>query len=273
MILKYINSANEEIDFLSDSIRVREANFSGYEWEYDSTEKQYGISIDRFKKKEKRYDLSVAFKGTDAERKENLDRFMRITEYDVVTGKSGKLIHGNEYINCFVVLSSTYPGETYSFCSRDITALVPYPFWIREYPYFFKKSDAKSSNNKRYAYRYAYRYANGLMNTAIVNDHYADCNFKLVIYGPITDPLVYIGGHEYLVNIILQEGEYLEIDSAAETVTKVTVFGDRVNAFNNRNFAISVFEPIHPGRQNVGWSGRFDFDLILYEERSEPKWQ
>ena len=112
-----------------------------------------------------------------------------------------------------------------------------------------------------------------LQNSRIVNDHYADSNFLLTIYGPIVDPVLYIGGHEYSVTIVLEEGEYLEIDSAAGTVVKVKVSGERVNAFHNRSFESSVFEPIHPGGQDIGWSGRFAFDLVIYEERSEPRWR
>ena len=62
------------------------------------------------------------------------------------------------------------------------------------------------------------------------------------------------------------------MDSAQQTVTKYMTSGIKVNAFNNRNFADSVFRPIQTGRQEVSWNGRFDFDLILLEERSEPKW-
>lgn len=66
--------------------------------------------------------------------------------------------------------------------------------------------------------------------------------------------------------------QYLEIDSAAETVTKILTSGIKVNAFHYRSFENSVFRPIQVGRQEVFWDGKFDFDLILFEERSEPKW-
>ena len=95
----------------------------------------------------------------------------------------------------------------------------------------------------------------------------------MIIYGPVVNPQITVGVNTYLVNIVLEEGEYLEIDSAAGTVVKVKVSGERVNAFHNRSFENSVFEPIHPGGQDIGWSGRFAFDLVIYEERSEPRWR
>ena len=156
--------------------------------------------------------------------------------------------------------------------SYEYKIVTDYPFWIKEHPYYFKSSDVTSAKNKRYANKYAYRYANGQNNTYLINERYAECNFRMNIYGPCVKPSVYIGGYEYHVDAVLEAGEYLEIDSAAETVTKILTSGIKVNAFHYRSFENSVFRPIQVGRQEVFWDGKFDFDIILFEERSEPKW-
>ena len=57
-------------------------------------------------------------------------------------------------------------------------------------------------------------------NTYIQNHHFTDANFTLVIYGPVVNPQVIIGDKSYLVNIVLEQGERLEIDSRTRTVTK-----------------------------------------------------
>ena len=75
-----------------------------------------------------------------------------------------------------------------------------------------------------------------------------------------------------MVNIVLESGERLEIDSRTETITKVMAFGEKVNAFHNREKGKTFFVRIPPGRQNVSWTGKFGWDLTIYEERSEPKW-
>lgn len=270
MIIKYVNSQHQEVDLNKDPYKMLVSDIIDYEWDtVESWERIIG-----FKRKitKKNIDIDVLkINGISARELQN--QLTDFFETDITQMSAGKLYIGNYYLPCYIYSSEKENWETDAVMTCEYGIITDHPFWIREHPYYFKKSQAKSTNNKRYAYRYAYRYANGLMNTAIVNDHYADCNFRLIAYGPIVDPLVYIGGHEYLVKIILEEGEYLEIDSAAETVVKVNAFGERINAFNNRNFASSVFEPIHPGRQDIGWSGRFDFDLIIYEERSEPKWK
>ena len=109
-------------------------------------------------------------------------------------------------------------------------------------------------------------------NTYIQNPHFTDANFTLVIYGPVTNPQVTIGGNSYLVNIVLEQGERLEVDSRTRTVTKISKNGEHINAFHNREKGKTFFRKIPPGRQTVVWTGKFDWDLILYEERSEPRW-
>lgn len=94
----------------------------------------------------------------------------------------------------------------------------------------------------------------------------------LVIYGPVVNPQVIIGDKSYLVNIVLEQGERLEIDSRTRTVTKISKNGEQVNAFHNREKGKKFFKKIPPGRQKVVWSGKFDWDLVIYEERSEPRW-
>lgn len=61
-------------------------------------------------------------------------------------------------------------------------------------------------------------------------------------------------------------GEYLEVDSAANTIMKAMNTGLRVNCFHNWDKENNVFRKISPEKLNIDWSGKFDFDLILYEE-------
>lgn len=130
----------------------------------------------------------------------------------------------------------------------------------------------KKVGEDHYPGRYPFRYANGMNNTHVQNPHFTDANFTLVIYGPVVNPQVIIGDKSYLVNIVLEQGERLEIDSRTRTVTKISKNGEQVNAFHNREKGKKFFKKIPPGRQKVVWSGKFDWDLVIYEERSEPRW-
>lgn len=143
--------------------------------------------------------------------------------------------------------------------------------WMEPYDAFDKR--ISSNDNKRYPGKYPYRYANGMTSNYIINPHFTDSNFQLIIYGPVVNPQVTIGSTPYLVNIVLESGEYLLIDSRSETIAKVINNGERINVFHNRQKGRKFFRKIQPGRQTISWTGKFDFDLIIFEERGEPRWQ
>ena len=83
---------------------------------------------------------------------------------------------------------------------------------------------------------------------------------------------VYIAGHAYTVNCDAETGEYITIDSVAKTITKTAKDGTITNIFNLRGRESYIFEKIPTGEISVSWDGDFDIDIILLEERSEPKW-
>ena len=100
-----------------------------------------------------------------------------------------------------------------------------------------------------------------------------ESNFRIVIYGPVINPTIYIAGHEYTVNIEISENEHLTIDSIERTIVLTRYDGTLFNAFGDRNKASYIFQKIPKGNCVVAWDGSFGFDVVLCEERSEPKWQ
>lgn len=275
MKIYYENSQGIQLDLLKSPYRLQTGNIFDYKWSYShratvrKTTKIKGFSKDV---EEKNLLLSILNYGKQAYYNA-INFFAQTTEFDVVNNSPGKLYVGDMYLRCFIIASEKAEWESgIELLDNEITLAIDYPFWIKEHPYYFKSSDVTSTKNKRYANKYAYRYANGLNNTYITNEHYTECNFHMNIYGPCVKPSVYIGGYEYHVDAILEAGERLEIDSAAETVTKVMNSGKRVNMFHYRSFGSTLFQPIQTGMQNIFWDGKFDFDIILFEERSEPKW-
>ena len=107
----------------------------------------------------------------------------------------------------------------------------------------------------------------------LVNESPYDTQFRMSIYGPVREPLVMINGCRYYVNVLLEENEYLEINSRVGTIYKTLNDGTKENCFHLREMDNAVFTPISPGRNRVSWSGEYRFDLTIFEERSEPKWQ
>lgn len=270
MDIFYENHIGERIDLNSENVILQYQEFFNYSWDAVTRNRK----IKGFKRDSATFPVTVAVTAeTEDEYLQIIEEFYRIIEKDILAVAPGKLYINEYYLRCYIsgdIKQDAFKGILFQI--KNLTIVTDYPFWIKEHPYYFKASEITSTNNKRYANKYAYRYANGLNNTYIINEHYAECNFHMNIYGPCVKPSVYIGGHEYHVDAILEAGERLEIDSAAETVTKVMNSGKRVNMFHYRSFGNTVFQPIQTGKQNIFWDGKFDFDLILFEERSEQKW-
>ncbi len=104
------------------------------------------------------------------------------------------------------------------------------------------------------------------------NESFVGANFVMIIYGFVDNPNIQIAGHPYSVYATVYEGERLIIDSAAGTVKKIGRLGEETNLYNARRKDYSVFQKIPPGVQTVSWSGTYGIDIVLFDERSEPKW-
>lgn len=276
MILKYINSKGIEVDFLG-SIRLKDANFSTYEWEYDYIEQQHGISISKFKKSAKNFELTALFTGSVNNRKKRLNEFTNTVEYDVLQNSAGVLIHGDDYINCFIIASSNEPQQGNTSTQKTFTMLAPYPFWIEEASRsFFPVAAGKATGFLDYNYDYNYNYTQAATGNEVWNiEHYAPCKFKLTVYGPVSNPRIIINDNVYEVDDTLENHDYIVIDSfknQKNTITKFTSSGQQLNLLNLRYKKSSVFTPIFPNNIKINWNGTFGFDLTLYLERSEPRW-
>lgn len=266
----YYNHKGEALCFGSDGLYANENDLRDFSNKYTSKNGK----IVAFNKGIVEKSIPIIIKADTPERAAELKN--KITEFadrDIFALQPGKIVINGYYMQGYLYenIKSNYLIDA-AYSEHKLKFVTDNPYWIKEHPFYFNASKITSNNNKRYVNKYAYRYANGLNNTYLINENYAECNFRMNIYGPCVKPSVYIGGYEYHVDVILGAGEYLEIDSAAETATKILTSGVKVNVFHYRSFENSVFHPIQVGRQEVFWDGKFDFDLILFEERSEPKW-
>lgn len=272
-MIRYINSEGKEYKFYDARVRATSGNFHKHAWTPETSKRKIGEAVQGFEKDAAEYEITFTIRGALEDRKTFLDEMQDAFETDVLLEKPGRIYFGDYYIDGFVTSSETKTSDIAVYYSQNKVKLYcPRPIWTKENPYTFHSYGVSSSDNKRYPGRYPCRYANGMNNTYIQNPHFTDVNFTLVIYGPVANPQVIIGDKSYLVNIVLEQGERLEIDSRTRTVTKVSKNGEKVNAFHNREKGKTFFKKIPPGRQKVVWSGKFDWDLVIYEERSEPRW-
>lgn len=272
-MIRYINSEGKEYKFYDARVRATSGNFHKHAWTPETSKRKIGEIVQGFEKDAAEYEITFTVRGALEDRKTFLDEMQDAFETDVLLERPGRIYFGDYYIDGFVTSSETKTSDIAVYYSQNKVKLYcPRPIWTKENPYTFYSYGASSSDNKRYPGRYPFRYANGMNNTHVQNPHFTDANFTLVIYGPVANPQVIIGDKSYLVNIVLEQGERLEIDSRTRIITKVSKNGEQFNAFHNREKGKTFFKKIPPGRQKVVWSGKFDWDLVIYEERSEPRW-
>jgi len=200
-------------------------------------------------------------------------------EWDIINQTPGRMIVGDVYLECFLnEFNPTEYDELFYTIDNEVTVTSFFPFWCsdKRTSFYLSADEIVSDDDKSYPYNYLYNYGYRKYRDQLNNDHFADSNFEMVIYGPVMDPEIFIGTNKeclYKINTELQAGEYLTINSRSRTIKKYGNNGYETNLFNNRAKDIDVFKRIPSGRQTVGWNSKFSFDIILFQERSEPIWK
>lgn len=274
MILKYIASSGNEYNLNSDGIRTKKANYHKWDWGVSGTTLQYGLRVSDFTRKPVTYETNLIMTGSYMQRKTILEALHDDFELDVRNKKLGRIVWGDYYIDCYITMSSTYPDENNLWTDNDITIYCPYPFWIKEETRIFMPQEAPGEQPYLdYEFDYEYDYSYGTPGIAIWQTNFPfTSEFKMTVFGPVSDPRILINGYPYQFFDTLEETEYVVIDSRSNTITKHLANNSSVNIFDLRNKTESIFEPIPAGTLTFNWSGAFGFDLTLFEERSEPRW-
>lgn len=267
--LKYKNHMGEVIDFGQAGILVSGSDLHDYDW----TVSQKNRKISAFEREVTYRTLPVTILCPTAE--DGLaarNRLMEVAEKDVLAKKPGRIIIGDYYYSCYITGSkkSSYL-KSHRRMETKLTIASDAPYWVREELHSFRKN-GDTAQGLDYPYDYTFDFTSTFRSTELVNTGFTASNFRMIIYGPCTNPAVYVSGHAYVVNCDVATGEYLTIDSVAKTVTRTATDGTITNVFNLRGRESYVFEKIRSGDNQVSWGGDFGVDIILLEERSEPKW-
>lgn len=274
--IKYVNHLNETIEFGKNILIVTDSDLLDFSW---NVEKSNDI-ISGFTRKIASKSVTVVIKNrNEAEAVRAKNQFFEIFEKDVLAKKSGKFVIGDYYLKCYVIgsVKNDYVARS-NYITIKLKISTDYPYWCHELEKSFIKGNIVNETGAKtgklsYPYRYPYRYSMPQDVGFILNDHYASCDFKMIIYGPCTNPSILINGHLYEVTTTLYTGEYLVVDSRNNTAIRYLNDGRTENLFNWRNKDHSLFEKIPSGHCSVLWNAdAFGFDIVLFQERSEPKW-
>lgn len=271
---KYVNHLNQSIDFGSGGIFITDSELRDYKWEYDTDYDE----ITNFRKgvKEKKMKIIISA-ATEEEGIAKRNAVFRIFEADILANQAGKLYQDGYYLNCYITASKKanwYIAKRY--IEIEVTIATDQPDWVQEKEFNFLKTEGKTvemDDLKKYPYKYGYYYLNQVSSSAINNASITESDFVLRIYGSVSKPLVKIGDNTYQVNVSLNVGERLDIDSRKKTVRLIHIDGYTENVLWSVAKEYYIFEKIASGTQIIAWDGSFAFDLILIDKRSEPLWK
>lgn len=266
----HVNNRGEVLDFLQLGIYINSNELRDYEWIATSS----NDFITSFTKGVTSKPIPFVFYCDSDKANQIKDKFYEHFEVDILDMNHGYFeINGYRYY-CYLTKSKK---SDYLFSKRRLTLeveiLSDHPYWVKENKLTYSVDTIQTAiDSKQYRYRYPYIYGKTPGNEFLTNDSMKPSHFRLVIYGPISSPSISISGHIYSVNCEVSNSEYLVIDSRAREIYIMTISGEKINMFEKRNFESYIFEKIPIGYSLIAWSGGFGFDLVLYDERSEPKW-
>lgn len=268
--IKYKNHINEIIEIGTGNIFVNENDLHDFAWNVTSKNDR----ISAFKKGvvKKTIPLQIVC-ASEEEGIEIRNRIFEVMEKDVLAKAHGRFILGDYYLRCFVTGSKkTDYLKSKGIMTVKLTVQTDFPEWIRETTTVFNTNYGSVQGYLDFPYDFAYDFKNEIANAVINNTGFVPSAFKIIIYGYVSNPTLYIAGHEYTVNVDVGTGEYLTIDSVNKTIVLTKYGGEKVNCFNARNKASYIFEKIPAGTSVISSPNQISFDITLLEERSEPRW-
>lgn len=268
----YQNNNGKRVVFGEGGLYANYNDLRDYEWSYSDDN---SIISGFYKKPVEKVIPVVIVKNSIAERISLRNEIFEIFEADVLAGKKGRIYIGGWYLNCWItsISNSSYLLHR-DFTKADLTVVTDEPFWIKEEltSYSIVNTANTGGIDFPFGFKFDLQSSNVSQNT-VINSQIFPAAFKLTAYGPCSNPvMIKIGGHTYQVNVSLNSGENLVIDSMNKTITKVLQDRAETSAMRYRYKKESVFEEIQPGQNELIWSGDFGFDILMYHKRSEPDW-
>lgn len=265
--LVYINSKGQKVEFGGRGIIINTNNIRDYEWIYTAVSEK----IAKFKRTISNKTLPVLFYGTAAG--DTANEVHKILDYDVVNNTAGRLYSGDYYVQGFFIGSTKTSYTQSGILKMDLIFITDTSVWIKEKKQAYRYLAGADSEFLDYPHDMNYDYYIGGRLGHITNDSVAAADFKMIIYGNNTDSIeIRVGLNRYIIFENLKKGEYITIDSKARKLYKTDKRGNVTNIFNSRSRIYPIFKKIPSGRLEVAWDLDLDFDITLFEERSEPLW-
>lgn len=279
----YENSNGRKIDLNKPPfLGVKSNNLFEFKWDY-VTQGQAVQRIVKFEKYMKEKKFQVLLSGLDDhDYLGNLELFLQLTDVDINNLKMGKLWVDDYYLEGYIFASSKpkrYLNTTKTLI--ECSLICEKGNWQSEELYRFipgvddsDQHDDYTGYGITYPYDYKYDYSAPFVSNMIVNESYLDTDFEITIYGPVADKdhnYITIGDNLYQIKKTLGLNDYMKINSKLKTATIYKNDNTEENVFAYRNKSANLFEKIKGGRNVVLKPDSLAADVLLFYERSEPK--
>lgn len=254
------------------------SDFKDWVWGYNN---QFG-KLNTFYRNKETWPLVIGISGNYLE---HHDILCDIFSADVLAEKPGKLVLRDWTLNCFIT-EAAYQYGTYSteldrkaeFVVRAIDST-----WIREKIHSFN-GESSGGTGEEDLWRdyvnvggvpgrgYNYGYNMPAQHYGTLDLAGGGNGFKMVIYGPAINPVVYVNNHPIRVYTELDSGDRLEIVSngPTKTIDVIKPNGYRYSVFTERDKVYTPFIDLE-GHVELTF-GDIRFDITTIERRSEPTW-
>lgn len=222
----------------------------------------------------KEYKLPCKIRCNNADQGRKLkDRLYKICEKDILANKPGRLWVAGSYMWCWVTQSkkNNYLID-HRIADIDLVITTDKPYWVKEYKYEYRKS-AETPGGLNFPFNFPHDLGYGGVYGNINATDFYKCDFKIIIYGPTENPEIHIGDNVYKVNYQIGPFDTIEIDSLKKTLVKKNSYDVEESILFYRDTNFYIFEKIDTRKTSVVWNNYFDFDVIIYDTRSEPTWE
>ena len=270
--ITYIASSGHKYNLISNGIRHAKANYHVWAYKVQGTKLQYGTRVADFAKDPAIYETELILEGGERQRQTIVDALHDDFEADLRNKKTGRIIWGDYYIDCFVIESNTAPTDIPTRTLNKIKIYAPYPYWVQDYNIELLPSEETESEFLDFPFNFPFDFtAPTIGETTIKSDFPFDSEFEMVIFGPAVNPRVTINWYSYVLYTTIPDGAYVVIDSRKKTVMQFNTDGTQSNIFNLRNKTDSIFQKIPGGNLRITWDATFGVNITIHRERSEPR--
>ena len=276
MTLYYEGSDGSRIDLMGNGIYAQDPEkLTKNEWKYSTISGVNGIGrVKRFYKDTQECSLTLGIMADDAEEFNGIMyKLHRTFDRDIRRMKPGKLWWNDWYKEVFAVeTDSDSFDELFEAVDRGVTFISVYPYWVQKITYQYGIDSTTSSSGLDYDHDFDFDYDLDEITEVVQNNCIHAANFEMVFYGPIDNPSVTVGNHEYEVLTTLDAGERLTVNSLTKKILQYDSYGNVENVFHLRNRDSYIFEKIPEGETPILRSKDHVLEITIFDERGEPEW-